>query len=443
MNKLKIPQDVHDIVDKLNFYNYPTYIVGGAVRDLFLGNPPHDWDLSTMAYPKTIRELFDYIIPIGEKFGTMGVSLNATDYYEVTTFRKDGKYIDGRHPEEVTFSNSIEEDLARRDFTINAIAIDIENNIIDPFNGFEDINKKIIRCVGNPDERFQEDPLRILRALRFAVKYGFEIEKFTSLSIHDNASMLSLISKERIFDELSKILISPNPSRILNKYSDVFSHILPIEKMLNCEQNHPYHVFNVWHHTLKVIDNVPPLLDIRFAALFHDIGKPECKTTDEDGVDHFLGHADKSKEITIEILKGLNASNNFINNVSRLVEYHVYPMETIRPPKIKKLLNEVGIETVKSLALLRRADIRAQNPDYIDHRLKDMDNFKINVSDIIRNNEAFSIKDLNISGKDIIEEGVKPGETIGKILNTCLVLVTENILPNDKEILKKVIHIFE
>lgn len=460
-----IPDNAKHIVFEFNRYGYKTYFVGGCVRDIILGRTPHDWDICTEATPDNIENLVaimvqheygmehhgihkgkPYIrreiksIPTGLQHGTLTIMID-NEAYEVTTFRCDGEYSDNRRPDNVTFTKNLDDDLARRDFTINAIAFSQFLGFIDPFNGMSDIENQIIRCVGNPNERFNEDGLRILRAIRFAAQLGFTIEEETSKAIHENKHLLKNISRERIQSELFKILSSDGcGNAVLREYSDVLCVCIPeIEPMIGFQQNNPWHCFDVWEHTLHCMDflsNQPNEYDdiiTRLAILFHDIGKPHCYIEDEQHIGHFYGHASTSTSLTEDILRGLKCSNDIINSVCELVASHDVQFTSTKSA-VKRLLNKLGETQLRRLFLVRMCDITGQNPtavDLNDRQLKVICMFSI-LNNIIQENECFQLKDLAINGKDLINHGIPEGKTIGIILNTLLTMVIDGEVENEK-----------
>ena len=471
MSLIIVPQTGIFLIQSLKRYGYKAFFVGGCTRDMFLYREPNDYDICTDATPEqvtfianTINEaeaynelyyekhgiqydrLFIKVVPTGIKHGTVTIVIDGQSY-EVTTFRKDGNYSDGRRPDNVTFSNSILEDLSRRDFTINAIAIDASTKnksscYIDPYNGVEDINNKIVRCVGNPDDRFNEDALRILRAIRFAAQLGFSIEEETSKSIHKNKYLLKNISKERIQSELFKILMSDScGNKVLREYADVICECIPeIKPMIGFEQNNPYHIYNVWEHTLHCMDleifnnNSPKWLhdslEIRLALLLHDIGKPHVYEEDENHVGHFKGHAILSAQIAENVLKNLKCSNEIINAVTELIRYHDVQF-TPTKSTVKRLLNKIGELQLRRLILLRTADLWGHK--YNGENFNKVHCFKQVLEDVLKEESCFKLKDLAINGKDLLAIGIPEGKMIGNILNKLLLMVIDGEIPNEKE----------
>ncbi len=434
---INIPPQVNRAIEILCNSGYSAYIVGGAVRNILMDIPVNDWDITASAHPdKTLETFKDFrTIETGLKHGTVTVLVDKMPL-EITTFRIEQGYSDNRHPDKVSFTDKVEEDLSRRDFTVNAIAYSPQKGFVDPFGGCEDIKKKIIRCVGNPDKRFGEDALRILRALRFASVLGFKIDHMTAESIHRNKHLLKNISAERIFTELSKLLCGKKAADILGEYKDVIFFVLPeLKPMDNCVQNHERHIYDVWEHTLKTVESIKPEPELRFAMLFHDSGKPHCKTTDENGIDHFYSHGKISREIANDALIKLKASNAFKKAVCNFVEYHDFLPDKISRKTYKKYIAKLGIETVEKLFWIREADIRGQNPVFLEEGLEQnkagMELFR----KIISENTCFGIKDLAIDGKNLLELGIESSPVMGKIINTILDEVMDDKLPNDKDTL--------
>ncbi len=404
-----------------------------------MGKPAHDWDIATSALPQETAIIFkDFrVIETGIKHGTVTVIVDGVPL-EITTFRIETGYSDNRHPDKVDFTNKIEEDLSRRDFTVNAIAYSPVTGIVDPYAGKDDIEKRLIRCVGNPDTRFGEDALRILRALRFSSVLGFEIDKETADSIHRNKHLLANISAERIFSEISKMLCGKDIKRILTDFSDVIFFILPeLEPMYGCKQNHERHIYDVWGHTVAAVDAVKDEPHLRFAMLLHDSGKPHVKTTDENGVDHFYKHAKKSREIADGILQRLKTSNAFRQTVCNLTEFHDFLPDKISRKTYKKYIAKLGFETVTDLFEIRKADITAQNPVFLDEGLK-ANRIGLRILEEISNEKAcFRITDLEIDGKELALAGISPSPLMGRILEALLDEVMDEKTENEKDALLK------
>lgn len=435
MNKIILPKSVKFIIDTLEKNGYEAYAVGGCVRDAMLGREPQDWDITTNALPFQIKELFNRTIDTGIQHGTVTIMINHTGY-EVTTYRIDGEYEDGRHPKEVEFTSNLVEDLKRRDFTINAMAYNDSTGLVDEFDGIGDLKRKVIKCVGNPEDRFNEDALRIMRAVRFAAQLGFDIEANTRDAIIKLADNLRIISKERIHTELLKLLVSPNPDKILEMYDTGITRcVLPeFDNMMDTPQNSPYHMYNVGEHTIKVLASTENNQYLRWAALLHDIGKPITRTTDEEGFDHFHGHEEKGSEIAKKILKNLKMDNKTIDIVTRLVKYHDYPL-TDGKKSIRRSMNKVGEDIYPMFLKLKWADIKGKSSFSIEKNTPILEKAEILYEEICRENECVSIKNLDISGKDLLELGIPRGEMIGKVLENLLEIVLDAPEKNKKEIL--------
>ena len=436
---INVPSQVNTAIEILCGKGHSAYVVGGAVRNLMMDIPVNDWDITTSALPEETLELFrDFrTIETGIKHGTVTVIIDGMPL-EITTYRIEKGYSDNRHPDKVEFTDRVEDDLSRRDFTVNAMAYSPKNGLVDPFGGCEDISKKLIRCVGNPDKRFGEDALRILRALRFSSVLGFDIDSETSESVHRSKHLLKNISVERIFVELSKLLCGKNAGIILQEYKDVIFFVLPeLEPMNNCTQNHERHIYDVWGHTVKSVEAIPPEPELRFAMLFHDSGKPHCKSTDENGVDHFYSHGKISRKIASETLSRLKTSNNFRYTVRNLVEYHDFLPDKISRKTYKEYIAKLGIETVENLFLVREADILAQNPRFHAESLEENKTGKKILEQIKEEDMCFKIKDLAIDGKVLENIGIPPSPAMGKILETLLDEVMDDNLPNKKNNLIK------
>lgn len=433
--KIDIPPSVNNIIKKLEESGYEAYAVGGCVRDSVMGKEPNDWDICTSALPEETLLCLDKdnIIKNGVKHGTVTVRVDGENY-EITTFRTDGEYTDNRHPESVTFVRDLNEDLSRRDFTINALAYSEERGLQDNFHGIDDIDNKIIRCVGSPDRRFGEDALRILRALRFSSVLGFDIEKRTAKSIHKNAYLLKNISKERIMSEFIKILEGKNVEAVLIGYSDVIGEIVPeIKPTIGFCQHNPHHLYDVWTHTVKVVSGVKSEKELRLAALFHDIGKPAKFTVDENGTGHFHGHPELSADIAERVLKRLKSDNKTIENVCKMIKLH-----DVRPfvrKSIRRLMAKSGMELFPKLLELKRADAKAQSRDYIEETLKYIDFLEEMYNKECQENNDFTLKMLEINGNDLKNIGIENGREIGYCLNELLMKVIDEEIDNKKEAL--------
>lgn len=429
---MKLPTDIYNIMDRLNGYGYEAFLVGGAVRNILLNLEVKDYDITTNAKPSELVGLFKKTILTGVRFGTVTVVINSRSY-EITTYRRDYEYLDSRRPSVVRFSNELEEDLTRRDFTINAICMDKEGNIIDPLNGIEDIKNRIIRAIGNPDTRFKEDALRMMRAIRLMSEIEFTIDENTLNSITANAASISYISAERIQNELNKILLSRKPSLGLFKMMETGMLGTIIPEIIPCvgfQQFSSYHDQDVFSHTMIVLDNTSPKLEIRLAALFHDIDKPNCLTIDENGEGHFYGHHIESARISKEVLKRLKYPNDVIEKVYRLIRYHPLKEINIGDKGVKRFINKVGKDNLEDMFNLNYADIMGKSTYKGIAKLKNMEE---RTQQIINRHEPLNLKDLEIKGKDIKDLGIHEGPLIGEILDRLMSLVFDNPEDNNRE----------
>ncbi|MHC1721696.1 MAG: CCA tRNA nucleotidyltransferase [Aminipila sp.] len=433
---INIPVDVEKIINRLEESGFEAYAVGGCIRDSLMDGKPNDWDICTSARPEQVINCFEdyHVIETGVKHGTLTVRLNGQSY-EITTYRIDGEYLDNRRPENVQFVDSLREDLARRDFTINAMAYNSGKGLADYYGGCNDLKDGIIRCVGKADERFKEDALRIIRALRFASVLGFSIEKETSESIHRNKLLLDRIARERINVELGKLLCGKGVHDILKKYSDILAVIIPeIEPMIGFQQNNPHHRYDVWEHTITAVENSKSEPIVRLAVLLHDIGKPECFTCDRQGIGHFYSHGEFGAKIAEKILKMLKFDNQTISNVCQLIKYHDADISE-NSKFIKKWLNKIGPTQFDRLLLVKEADVMGQSDYLRDKKLKKLENIQSNLRQILEEKQCFSLRDLAVNGKDLIEIGIEDGRKTGEMLNWLLEQVMENQLENRKDIL--------
>lgn len=435
MNVIRLSYGSEFVMDKLNKNGFEAYAVGGCVRNSLLGMEPKDYDVATNALPDDMCRIFsdNKIITNGIKHGTVTVVVEG-EHIETTTFRSDGEYIDCRHPETVNLGVTLEEDLKRRDFTVNAMAYSKQAGVIDLFGGREDLNNKLIRCVGNPDKRFGEDALRIMRALRFASVYGFDIEDETAESIHKNRLLLTNIAAERIFSELSLLLCGKGAGNILLSFGDVLSVFIPqIMPCINMFLTGQKHMQTLWTHTARAVDAVAPILELRLAMLLHDIGKPECKTVDNNGTESYPFHSQKSAETACGILKSLKAPTKLISQVKTLVEYHDFDCEE-NETSIKRLMSKIGGEnTLLIFSEIRRADIMAQSDFNQEKRIRHIEKCADICRNLIDENACISIPQLDISGNDLINIGFEKGQALGAALNRLLDEVIDGNVPNEKQ----------
>lgn len=433
--KIELPQDVQRILAAIRGAGFEAYVVGGCVRDAILGRTAEDWDITTSALPEEVKQIFPKTIDTGIKHGTVTVMLNQTGY-EVTTYRIDGEYEDGRHPKEVTFTRSLTEDLKRRDFTINAMAYSEETGLVDLFFGMEDIQAGMIRCVGEAKSRFGEDALRLMRAVRFAAQLGYQIEGETKKGMQVMAHHLGKVSVERIQAELVKLLCSPHPDELRTAYETGLTAVfLPeFDRMMETGQNHPHHCYSVGEHILHGLTKVPPKKVLRLAMLLHDIAKPVTKTTDEQGIDHFYGHSEVGERMAEKILRRLRFDNHSIDQVKCLVRFH-----DLRPKPDKKAVRravvKLGADRFPLYLQLQRGDILAQAKEKQPEKLERLDQVEKVYGQILEQNNCLQVKDLAISGKDLIQLGMKPGKEIGEMLNRLFDYVLERPEENQPEIL--------
>jgi len=432
---VKLPKNVEYIITTLEEAGFEGYAVGGCVRDTLLNKSPDDWDITTSAKPEQAKELFARTIDTGIKHGTITVLLGK-ETYEVTTYRIDGEYEDSRHPKEVIFTSSLVEDLKRRDFTINAMAYNDKSGIVDEFGGMQDLENKIIRCVGNPVERFTEDALRMMRAVRFSGQLGYEIEEATAAAVKKLAPTLEKISAERICTELTKLLLSPNPQYLKKAYEMGMTRIfLPeFDLAMETEQNHPHHCYGVGEHTLHSLAKVRADKVLRFTMLFHDLGKAQTKTTDEDGIDHFHGHAAVSAEIADIVMKRLRFDNDTRLKVVKLVKYHDLKVE-LTPKYVRRAIVKLGEELFPLLLEVKRADFLAQSMYMREEKEAELRELEKIYRQILEEKNCISLKDLAVNGGDLIKAGIKPGKEIGEILQKLLDLVLESPECNTKDFL--------
>jgi tRNA nucleotidyltransferase (CCA-adding enzyme) len=435
--KIDIPQKVNNILEILNQNGFEAFIVGGCVRDSLLNKKPNDWDITTNALPQKMEEIFDdkgyKTVETGIKHGTITVIIDS-ESFEVTTYRIDGNYLDNRRPENVTFTLSLEEDLKRRDFTINAMAYNPKIGLIDNHHGIEDLEAKIIRCVGAANKRFHEDALRMMRAVRFACQLNFNIDNDILTNLIKNNNLLKNISVERIRDELKKILISSYPAygiRLLMDYK-LMEHIIPeLYKCKNFNQHNKHHDKDVYEHTLCVLQNTPSKFDIRLAALLHDIAKPKTFTYGNDGQGHFYLHNVAGANMSRNILKRLKFDNRTIDKIYKLINEHLIMFYEMKPLAVKKFINRVGIDNLDDLFMLQIADLKGSAPEYQNCDM--VLNLKEKCHKILEEKEPISIKDLAINGEDLISIGFNRGKMIGFILQELLNEILKDPELNQRE----------
>lgn len=429
-----LPGPVEKALQHLEGAGHEAWVVGGCTRDALLGETPHDWDITTSALPEETLSVFsDYrTIETGLQHGTVAVLLEEM-LLEITTYRVDGTYNDSRHPDAVSFTRSLGEDLARRDFTMNAIAYSPSRGYADLYGGAEDIGRRVIRCVGDPETRFTEDALRILRALRFASVLGFSIEEHTSDAIHALKERVLYVAWERISAELLQLLCGPEVYRVLQEYRDVFAVLFPeLEPCFDFEQKNPWHIYDVYTHLCHAVEHIEPDPELRLAMLLHDIGKPETFFTDDKGVGHFYGHAGHSAQIACDIVRRLKLSTAMQREVCTLVEFHDYPLEATERILLRRL-HKFGPETLRHLILVQKADCLAQNPAKTGGDLDRLSTIEQKLDVLLKGHPAFRIGDLAIDGSDLIALGLEPGPAIGRVLEDVLEQVMAGSLPNDRD----------
>lgn len=454
---IELPKQVKQIINTLQEHGYEAYAVGGCVRDAMLGKEPQDWDITTSALPMKVKTLFRRTIDTGIQHGTVTVLLDKIGF-EVTTYRVDGTYEDGRHPTEVSFTASLAEDLKRRDFTINAMAYNETVGLVDLFHGAEDLEQGIIRCVGVAKERFSEDALRILRAFRFSAQLDFSIEEETLSAAKELAESLRKISSERIYAELTKLLVSEHPERLRTAYECGVTKVILPEFDMMCEtpQNHPAHYAPVGFHALDTVCFVRKMSEyaenggfsteefryLRLAALFHDVGKPVCRSTDEKGIDHFYGHAEQGVEPVKRILRRLKADNATVDTVARLVRWHDYSFVPEERP-VRRAMHKIGADLFPLLFELRKGDIMAHAEPYCTEGPENLRKIWQIYLGIRNREECTSLKDLAVNGSDLIAIGFAPGKGLGEVLNRLLAEVIETPEKNTKDTLLELAKIYQ
>lgn len=438
--KIILPEKVTYIIDTLMEHGYEAFAVGGCVRDTMLGRNPMDWDITTSARPDQVKKIFRHTIDTGIQHGTVTVMLEH-EGFEVTTYRIDGEYEDARHPRKVEFTSNLLEDLKRRDFTMNAMAYNNVEGLVDAFDGRSDLEHGVIRCVGVATERFTEDALRMLRAVRFSAQLGFSIEDKTKDAIVSLAPNIARVSAERIQVEVVKLLTSNHPEMFLTAYETGLTAVfLPeFDEMMKTPQNNPHHCYTVGIHTLKALEEIEPDKVERLAILLHDVAKPVCRTTDENGVDHFRGHQEKGSEMAKKILRRLKFDNETTDRVCRLVRCH-----DDSPPAeakaIRRAIVKNGEEQYPALFAVKRADILAQSLYRREEKLSYLKAYEAIYYQIMEKKQCLSIRQLAVSGTDLIKDGMRPGKEIGETLNILLSYVLEHPEENTKEKLMEQVH---
>lgn len=436
MRKIVLPRKAAAVIGTLTAHGYEAYAVGGCVRDSLLGRTPQDWDITTSATPRQVKELFEHTVDTGIRHGTVTVMLGR-EGFEVTTYRIDGEYEDARRPKEVRFTSSLREDLRRRDFTINAMAYNEAEGLVDAFCGVEDLQRGVIRCVGNARERFTEDALRMLRAVRFAAQLDFSVEEETEEAVRALSGNIGKVSAERIRTELVKLLVSPHPEKLLLAYkTGLTGEFLPeFDRMMETPQNHPHHCYTVGEHTIRAVENIRADRVLRLAMLFHDVAKPQCRTAGKDGADHFYGHGQAGSEQTERILRRLKFDNDTTDRVCRLVRWHD-DRPKLTGKDVRRAISRIGVAQYPGLFAVKRADILAQSAYRREEKLAYVDAYEELYREIVGQGQCLCLKDLAVSGRDLIESaGMKPGRELGVILNHLLDVVLEEPEKNTRETL--------
>ena len=431
---MDIPQHAATVLKHLETHGFEAYVVGGCVRDSLMGRTPKDWDVCTNARPEEVLRVFRkfHVIKTGLKHGTVTVMVNRKPV-EVTTFRIDGAYTDNRHPDAVSFVSRVEEDLARRDFTINAMAYTPRRGLVDAFGGREDLAARTIRCVGEPDARFHEDGLRILRALRFAARFDFNIETETAHSIRRNRHLLANVSAERIFSELKGILAGEGVLSMLLGFPEVFATIIPeLQPTIGLPQNTPYHCFDVWTHTAYSVAAAPPDEPLRLVMLLHDIGKPSRRTRDETGRDHFYGHQEAGAPLAQKVLLRLKSDNDTLSRTVALVREHDVNWPTTAAG-MRRLIGRLGVENVRSLFEVQRADLAAHSDYGRGKKEAALRAARLLFEDVLDSTPAFTVKDLPVNGADLMALGMQPGPAMRQVLERLLGEMQEDTLPPQRE----------
>ena len=414
--KIVIPEQVNSILESLQKSGYEAYVVGGCVRDALLGREPNDWDITTSALPTEVKSVFPRTIDTGLQHGTVTVLCGGTGY-EVTTFRVDGVYEDGRHPKEVTFTPSLREDLKRRDFTINAMAYNNESGLVDLFGGQKDLENGIVRAVGDPVQRFTEDALRIMRAIRFSAQLGYEIEPGTLKAAEILAPNLQKISSERIREELEKTLVSDRPELLRTAWAaGITKEFIPeFDRCMETDQINPHHCYTVGEHILKSVSLVRKDRILRITMFLHDIAKPICHTVDEEGIDHFRGHAEVGCNLAKTILQRLKYDNATIRKVTTLVKYHDTQIR-LTEPSVRKAVVMTGADLFPLLLEVKQADFLAQSTFQREEKQEKFDTLRAIYERVLERGDCLSLRELAVNGSDLIETGVKPGREVGNIL---------------------------
>lgn len=438
----KLPKSVNQIIDSLRAAGHDAYAVGGCVRDALLGRTPQDWDITTSAKPEVVKSLFSRTVDTGIEHGTVTVLIGRVGY-EVTTYRIDGEYMDGRHPSAVTFTDSLLEDLKRRDFTINAMAYSDARGLVDAFEGEKDLARGVIRCVGDPRERFAEDALRMLRAVRFSAQLGFAIEERTAEAVRELSGTLAKVSTERIQAELVKILVSDHPEALRQAWElGLTAVFLPeFDDMMQAPQNNKHHCYSVGEHTLHALQEVPGDRVLRLAVLLHDVAKPACTSEDADGSQHFHGHPELGADMAQKILRRLKFDNDTTAKVCALVRFH-----DERPPlqerALRRFVSRVGQERIWDLLKVKRADTLAQSLYRRQEKLEYVEELGRTFERFLEENQCLRKQDLAVGGRDLIALGMEPGPGLGALLDALFEQVLDDPSLNTREKLLALAHNF-
>lgn len=428
------PPEVKAVLERLESAGFQAWCVGGCVRDSLLGKTPSDWDVTTSALPQETKACFtgERLVEVGIAHGTVALVGKEGHPIEITTFRADGSYTDGRHPDSVAFSRNLRDDLSRRDFTVNAMAYHPDRGLQDLFGGLEDLRRGLLRCVGEPEKRFSEDALRILRCLRFSAQLGFEVEEKTGAALWNKKKLLEGLSQERVREELTKLLCGQDGDKALREYGEVVFTVVPeLASMKGCAQETPYHCYDVWEHTLHALSHAPTNPSLRWAVLLHDTGKPGRKSFSSDGVAHFYGHPPESGRIARQVLSRLRFPNRELEEISTLVDHHEdrIPMEKVQ---LKKLLGKYGEKFVFQLLDLMEADMSAKAPGVYQRRLPDLEETRALAREILSRGDCLTLRNMALNGEDLKALGVPAGPEIGVLLNRLLEALWAGETANDK-----------
>lgn len=434
--KIKLPPQVLRILEKLSSCGYEAFAVGGCVRDSLLGAEPSDWDICTNALPHETKSCFHEIpvIETGIQHGTVTLLIDHLPF-EVTTYRIDGNYSDGRRPDHVCFTAQLQDDLSRRDFTINAMAYHPRLGIIDPFHGKKDLKRGILRCVGTPDNRFHEDGLRIMRGIRFVSQLGFSLEKETQTALYSCCTLLQKVSAERLRTELDKLLCGAAVEKTLRDHGEILACFIPeLRPMFHLDQQNRHHIYTVWEHTARAVSQISRTPLLRLCALFHDIGKPDTMTVDSDGCGHFYNHESLSAQLSEIIMTRLKYDSRTISRVKEVIRSHNIVFQPTEK-HARRLLCRLGEETLRLLIELELADVKSQNPIFTAQRVKNIQAFSQKAEDVLQARQCFSLRHLALNGTDLLALGIPQGPQIGRILHMLLEQVIEGSLQNEKQAL--------